>query len=252
MQLNGELHLAPLGEDFSGRVLELGSGTGIWAIDMGDKYPSATIQAIDLSPTQADWVPPNVFFEIDDMEETWTFSRPFDYIHGKFLAGSIRDWPKLMAQSFDNLKEGGWVEFQDYDYAPRLPNGQVDESENWVTKWHKIMMGTCEGKTGASASPGPLLKKLVTEAGFEDVKEFVYQIPVGTWPKDPKLKEIGRYYKASLDDGLDGISLRILTHFLGYTLEEASVLNAHFRTAMKEINFYHLFYVVYGRKPRTK
>jgi len=31
---------------------------GIWATDMGDKYPSAEITGIDLSPTQAEWVPP--------------------------------------------------------------------------------------------------------------------------------------------------------------------------------------------------
>ena len=72
-------------------------------MDMGDKYPSATVNCIDLSPTQTTWVPPNVYFEVDDMEEPWTFSRPFDYIHGKFLAGSIRDWPNLMQQSFENI-----------------------------------------------------------------------------------------------------------------------------------------------------
>jgi hypothetical protein len=220
--------------------LELGAGTGIWAMDMGDKYPAANITGIDLSPTQVDWVPPNVYFEVDDMEEPWTFSQPFDFIHGKYLAGSIRDWPNLMRQSYDNLTPGGWVEWADWEYTPRLPDGTVDRRDNWVTQWHKIMMSTCEEKTGASASPGPLLKNLVETAGFSEVKEVVFRVPIGTWPKDKKLKDVGRFYKVSLEEGLDAISLRILTHLRGYSFEEAQVFNAHFRRQMKEINFYHL------------
>lgn len=240
LQLNGNLHLAPLPNDFAGRVLELGAGTGIWAMDMGDKYPSATITGIDLSPTQSDWVPPNVYFEVDDMEEQWLYSQPFDFIHGKFLAGSIRDWPKLMRQTYDNLVPGGWAEWGDWDYIPRLPEGHIDSRDNWVTRWHKSLMGACEEKTGASASPGPLLKGLMRDAGFEDIREVIFKVPVGQWPKDKKLKEIGRFYMVSLEEGLEGISLRILTTFLGYTKEEAQILNAHFRAAMKQINFYHV------------
>jgi SAM-dependent methyltransferase len=240
LQLNGALHTAPLGEDFSGHVLDLGAGTGIWAMDMGDSYPSATIRGVDLSPTQSGWVPPNVYFEIDDVEEPWTYSRKFDYIHSKIMAGSIRNWPYLVQQCFDNLNPGGWVEFADWDYTPFLPDGTADTRDNWVVRWHKLMMDTCLEKTGATARPGPHIKKWVSDAGFEDVKEIVFQVPIGSWPKDPKLKEVGRYYKSSLDEGIEGISLRIFTQLAGMSVEETCVTNAMFRKAMKEINFYHL------------
>lgn len=36
LRLDGELHLAPIGENPQ-RILDIGTGTGIWAIDMGDK-----------------------------------------------------------------------------------------------------------------------------------------------------------------------------------------------------------------------
>jgi methylase of polypeptide subunit release factors len=44
--LNGELHLAPLKNPQ--RILDVGTGTGIWAIDMADKYPSAEVIGTDL------------------------------------------------------------------------------------------------------------------------------------------------------------------------------------------------------------
>jgi tRNA1(Val) A37 N6-methylase TrmN6 len=59
MMLNGELLLAPIENPH--RVLDLGTGTGIWAIDFADKYPSAEVIGCDLSPIQPSWVPSVVY-----------------------------------------------------------------------------------------------------------------------------------------------------------------------------------------------
>lgn len=45
-------------------------------------------------------VPQNVQFEVDDIEEDWLYKSPFDLIHARYLAGSIRDWPRLFRQAF--------------------------------------------------------------------------------------------------------------------------------------------------------
>lgn len=46
MLLDGRLYTAPL--DRPQRILDIGTGTGIWAIDMADKYPSAEVIGTDL------------------------------------------------------------------------------------------------------------------------------------------------------------------------------------------------------------
>lgn len=53
---DNHLHLAPLVNP--GRVLDIGTGTGIWAIQMGDQYPESTIIGTDLSPIQPSWYEP--------------------------------------------------------------------------------------------------------------------------------------------------------------------------------------------------
>ena len=89
---------------------------------MGELYPSAEVTGVDLSANMPIWVPPNVNFEVsvkssstgfgpsvpdqpsgqvEDIEEPWTFSRPFDYIHARYLANAIKDWPKLVRQCFE-------------------------------------------------------------------------------------------------------------------------------------------------------
>jgi hypothetical protein len=60
-------------------------------------YPSAEVLGIDIAPTQPDWVPPNCRFELDDMEETWTWQEnSFDFIFCRDPILSVRDWPKLI------------------------------------------------------------------------------------------------------------------------------------------------------------
>jgi methylase of polypeptide subunit release factors len=47
--LDGQHHLAPL--DNPQRILDIGTGTGIWAIDMAYRYPSAEVIGTDLRYT---------------------------------------------------------------------------------------------------------------------------------------------------------------------------------------------------------
>ena len=77
--LHGKLHLAPLGEGIH-NVLDIATGTGIWAIDFGAcgtfpqsgphclillavKYPTANVLGTDLSPIQPEL---SVFFSIPE------------------------------------------------------------------------------------------------------------------------------------------------------------------------------------------
>lgn len=42
------LHEVPISRAAETRLLDLGSGTGIWAIDMADQYPKAEVIGLDL------------------------------------------------------------------------------------------------------------------------------------------------------------------------------------------------------------
>lgn len=45
--LDGALHLAPV-EGVPERVIDVGTGTGIWAMDAADKWPGADVVGTDL------------------------------------------------------------------------------------------------------------------------------------------------------------------------------------------------------------
>jgi hypothetical protein len=41
-----------------------------------------------------------VNFYVDDIEEDWTYTEPFDFIYVRMLTGALTDWPKFFMQSF--------------------------------------------------------------------------------------------------------------------------------------------------------
>jgi hypothetical protein len=49
-------------------------------------------------------VPPNVKFEIDDVECPWVYEMPFDFIFCRYMTGSITDWPKLVERVHECVK----------------------------------------------------------------------------------------------------------------------------------------------------
>lgn len=51
--MGNKLFLAPINKPK--RILDIGTGTGIWAIEMGDEFPDAQIIGTDLAPTQPTW-----------------------------------------------------------------------------------------------------------------------------------------------------------------------------------------------------
>lgn len=51
--LGGRLHICPLNPEKGHlKVLDIGTGTGVWAIEFGETYPSTEVLGVDLSTMQ--------------------------------------------------------------------------------------------------------------------------------------------------------------------------------------------------------
>ncbi|CAF9942826.1 MAG: hypothetical protein ALECFALPRED_010098 [Alectoria fallacina] len=70
-------------------------------------------------------------------------------------------------------------------------------------------------KFGKNIMIAPLIKNMIEEAGFVNVVEKQYKWPIGEWPFDRKLKDIGRWNMQHWLEGLDAWTLRLLTQHCG-------------------------------------
>lgn len=248
--MGNKLLFAPIGRKLA-RILDVGTGTGIWAIEMGDEYPDTEIVGTDLSPTQPSWVPANVKFEVDDAEEPWTFQEKFDLVHVRYLAAAIADWPKMMRQAFENTKPGGWAEFEDFDLAYYSEDGSLKEEQH-ISKWITTLLDAAQ-EFGRDPCPGSKLEGWMKDAGFEAVQHEKFRLPIGPWPKNMHLKTIGAWNLVQVEDGLEAFTLRLFTQFLGWKTEEVQVLLANVRKDLRDpkIHAQFDFHVAYGQKPKA-
>jgi len=249
--LGGRLFRAPIGSNPQ-RVLDIGTGTGAWAIDMADEFASAIVIGTDLSPIQPGTVPPNCMFYVDDFESEWTFGpdEAFDFIHGRGIGGSVNDFSLLYSRIYRNLKPGGWVEIQEFEtYVGSDDDPNLEKTPN-IVKW-AALCNEASAKSGRSISIAPEQKQHMIDAGFHDIRDDIYKVPIGTWPVEPKLKEIGMYQLELALRSVESFTLGFLKRVNGWSNNECQVLMAEVRREIRDpkIHLYGVFHSVIGRRP---
>ncbi|CZR66302.1 related to methyltransferase [Phialocephala subalpina] len=250
LTLSGELYAAPIHDIPGGlhNVLDIATGTGIWAIDFANQFPSAQVTGTDLSPVQPAFVPPNCQFEVDDSEDVWNFSQQFDYVHGRALLTCFKSHLPVIKSAFDSLRPGGYLELQDAIFSARCVDDSMKGTD--LERWCGLVLKATEalGKNWNRASE---YRTYLVETGFEDVVEKKFVWPIGTWARGKRMKMLGLWCREDLLSALEGISLAVLTRGLGMSKEEVEVLLVGVRNDIKsnEIHAYLAIRVVYGRKP---
>ncbi|KAH9995947.1 S-adenosyl-L-methionine-dependent methyltransferase [Xylariaceae sp. FL0662B] len=242
----GRLNVAPLPAN-PGRVLDIATGTGIWAIDFALQHPQAQVIGTDLSPIQPEFLPENCKFEIDDAEDEWTFREPFDFIHGRALLSCFNDPAAVVRQAFKSMAPGGFIEFQDAIF----PMSYIGEppTESALYRWNELMM---EGvsRLGRSWSNVQHYRQYFEEAGFENVVERRFYFPTGPWAKGRYFKTVAMYFQEDMLVGLEGMSLKVLG-VLGIAPDQVREFVEEVKRDFRDTNIHAYVNItfIYGQKP---
>jgi hypothetical protein len=126
---------------------------------------------------------------------------------------AVRDWPKLIRQSFEHLKPGGYLQlagsvppFTSDDDALPPNSAYVEIAQIYFDMGDKI---------GTSGKEPLRWKDYLISAGFTDVVEMVLKIHTNTWPRDERMKQIGAFELLHFREGISNIFARGYTQILG-------------------------------------
>lgn len=138
------------------------------------------------------------------------------------------------------------MELQDFDYLYISDDGTLTDEHDFL-KWDKLFLDGLDA-INRSGRPAHKLRSYAEAAGFVNIREEKLKMPLGPWPKDPELKQIGMMNLVQMLDGAEAFSLKTL-EAMGWSRSEIEVFLAKVRKEMKAGKF-HAYAPLYVSGPR--
>lgn len=156
-------------------LLDVGSGTGRWAIEMAQEFPNARVTGVDITPSVPK-APLNVQFVQHDILKGLPFpSDSLDYVHARLLVAAIptHAWAGLLREYIRVARSGGWIEL--FEGGTTFLNAGPF-TQQYLSWWNQISQ-----PRGIDASFISRLPDLMQQLGYENVQSQLLHVPVGSW-----------------------------------------------------------------------
>jgi hypothetical protein len=183
-------------------------------------------------------VPSNCQFEVDDAEDEWVYNENFDYIHGRAMFSAFKDPAAVFKKAYDALAPGGWFEMQEIYFKPHSSDGTHEGTA--LQSWNNTLIEGAK-KIGRDWWCAPNYRQWFFDAGFESVVERQYQWPSNPWPKGEKNKILGLWMLTNSLDGLNAVSMAMMTRVLGMSPEAVELVLVDVRRDIRNKSI-HAYY----------
>jgi SAM-dependent methyltransferase len=173
--------LAPIQEPLS--VLDVGCGTGRWAMELAQQFPKANVIGLDMVPTEKFTTgyglvqpPENYAFVKGNVLEGLPFADgSFDFVHQRLLVAAIPQerWPFVVRELARVTRSGGWVELAECGVPQDAPGNPYPQLwGTWIT--------FCRAR-GIDFTIGSSIGSLLEQAGLRQVQQQEVLFPMGKW-----------------------------------------------------------------------
>lgn len=234
------------------RILDLGCGTGIWAIDVAKRYPKGYILGVDLAPIQPSNGPPNCEFQAPrDYESPWMLGEDsWDMVHLQMGCGSVSNWPNLYRKVFAHLRPGGYFEQVEINFEPHAYGGF--NADHPLNQWYtEVKSTTFEASRPIAVNRNA--KRMLESEGFVNVVEESIMLPLNTWPDDPHEKTVGKWYNLAFSESTEPLLLGPMTRVKGWSVAQIETLaqDTSSQAYDKECKAWNRLHIYTAQKPEV-
>jgi ubiquinone/menaquinone biosynthesis C-methylase UbiE len=174
-------------------IFDLGCGPGGWVLEVAREHPDIEVTGIDISRAMIQFAQAqalsrgygNASFMVMDVKQQLGFEdASFDLVNERTLYGVMApgEWPQLLAECKRILHPGGIVRLTELE-RPETTSPALNELWNLHTRaFYKLgrSFSVDEWHVGIN----PVLKRLLREAGFQDVKHQGHVIDISAGSAD--------------------------------------------------------------------
>ncbi|KDQ15793.1 hypothetical protein BOTBODRAFT_623766 [Botryobasidium botryosum FD-172 SS1] len=170
---------APVNPVPGSAVLDCGTGTGAWLLDLADQVPQG-VQFCGID-TESRFFPPSrpdvefITSSVTALPSEW--SSKFQLVHQRLLAVALKasEWPHALLEIKRVLVPEGWAQFEEAGAEPF----------NWgagpVTARFHDMMSKLNASRGHIWNVTSHIPGFLADAGFVNVRTEVRGVPLGKW-----------------------------------------------------------------------
>jgi len=238
-------YAAPIQQPHS--ILDVGAGTGRWAMEMAALFPNANVVGVDVTPPPADRAAASLGAGLDTRPDNYAFvpgnileglpfaDQSFDFVHQRLLLFAIPEtaWPRVVAELVRVTRIGGWIEL--VETGPQQRGGPaMDRLVDWIT--------ATSNRRGVNPLLGPQIGNFLRDARVGSVTANAITLPVGSYGG-----RVGKLAETDVFGVVGGVKALVVSQ--GLTTAEA--YDDAMRAAREDLDRYQCylpFYLAYGQR----